>query len=186
MRSHAVPLRDAGRCSAKKRIEAELLIEFERQPAAAPLARTVEGEITQADLHDAGITHGRGAVVRKERDLLRRVLTFHKSVEGLAPRLTLAVVDLPKIKHLPLEDAFVVKASISRSPCLSPATLHHKRYPQGETHLLSHSKRSINKAKSTLPCTQLRAEASLVLGRQPSCMSDFIRLKASSTCQRQR
>ena len=69
-------------------------------------------EIAQADLHHAGIVNGGGAVVREERNLARRVLAFHKSVEGLAPRLTLAVVDLPEVKHLPLEDASVVEAFV--------------------------------------------------------------------------
>ncbi len=93
-------------------VEAELAIEFERQPAAALLARTLERKFIQTDADHARVVGGRGAVVREKGDLGGRVRAGGVGVEGLAPGGALGVIDLAEVEHLALHDAPVVEAFV--------------------------------------------------------------------------
>ena len=101
-----------GQRFGEARVEAELAIEFEREPAAAPLTRMMEGKRVQADADDALAVRGRGAVVRKERDLGGGIRAGGVGGERLAPGGALGVIDLAEVKHLPLRDATLVQAFV--------------------------------------------------------------------------
>ena len=98
-----------GQMFGEKGVEAELTIEFEGQPAAAPLTRTLERKLIQPDADHARVIGGRRAVVREERDLGSRVGARGVGVESFAPGGALGVIDLAEIKHLALHDATVVE-----------------------------------------------------------------------------
>ena len=98
-----------GQLRGEEGVEAELAVKFERQPAAAPLARTLEGKFIQPDAHHARVGGGRGPVVREEGDLGRGVRAGRVGLESLAPGGALRVIDLAQIKHLALHDAAVVE-----------------------------------------------------------------------------
>ena len=64
-----MPLREGGQRVGEEGVKAGLSVEFEGEPAAAPLAGMVEGKLIQPDADDALIVGGRGAVMREEGDL---------------------------------------------------------------------------------------------------------------------
>src|SRR5204862_1436173 len=78
----------------------------------------------------------------------------------------------------------------SPAPCIpSHATCSvalSNSYPQGEIVFAAPIMRSTSKAVSSFPCSQARQLSGSVLGRWPRSMIDFMRLKASSICHRDR
>lgn len=93
-------------------VEGELAIEFEGEPAAAPLTRTLEGKLIQPDADHARVVGGSRAVVREEGDLGSGVRAGRVGVEGFAPGGALGVIDLAQVEHLALHDAAVVEAFV--------------------------------------------------------------------------
>jgi len=91
----------------EERVEAELAIEFQGEPATAPLARTLEREFVQPDAHHAVVIGGRGAIVGEEGNLAKGVRVGRVGGERLAPGGALRVIDLAEIKYLALHDAAV-------------------------------------------------------------------------------
>jgi hypothetical protein len=76
-----------------------------RQPARAPLPRPVQFHRIEPHLHAVTIGAGRNlAIGGKQRQLAVSPAAFIKGFDQLAPSLALAVIDLAKIKHLPLDD----------------------------------------------------------------------------------
>jgi hypothetical protein len=111
----AIPARAlarSGEMRGEEGIQAELGIEFEREPATAPLTGTVEGELIQPDLNHARVIGGRGAVMGKESDLRSCVGVRRMGVERFAPGFALGIVDLAEIEHLTLSDASVVETFV--------------------------------------------------------------------------
>ena len=97
-----------GQMSGEEGVETDLAGGFEREPAAAPLARTLAGNGIQPDMHDALVVGGRGGVVREEGDLGRGGGARGVGGEGLAPGGALRVIDLAAGEDLALRDAPVV------------------------------------------------------------------------------
>ena len=88
-------------------VQTEVAVEFQSEPATAPLPWTMERELIQADLNDARVVRGRGPVMRKKGEGLRRNVALGVGVERLAPDGALRIIDLAQIKHLPLGDAAI-------------------------------------------------------------------------------
>ena len=96
----------------EERIETELAIEFQREPAPAPLARTLEGELIQPDLHHARVIGRRGTIMREQSNLRRRVGIGGMGVERFAPDIALGIIDLAEVEHLALSDAPVMETFV--------------------------------------------------------------------------
>lgn len=79
----------------EERVETERAIKFEREPAPAPLPGTRERELIQPDLHPPRVIGGRGVIMRKERDLSRRVGVRGVNSQRLAPGRALGIIALP-------------------------------------------------------------------------------------------
>src|SRR6266849_2846526 len=85
-------------------IEPELLIELTRQPARAPLPRPVHLHRIEPHLHAVTVGACRNfAIGRKQRQLAMPPTAFIKGFDQAVPSLELAVIDLAKIQHLPLD-----------------------------------------------------------------------------------
>ena len=90
--------------------EAKLLPQLAAQPACAPLARTAQGHLRQPHAHDRKLLDahgGRGVLLGKERDLLRRVVVLAEELDGLAPGRFLHAIEFTQVKNVPLDDALV-------------------------------------------------------------------------------
>ena len=84
----------------------ENLPQLRCQPTGSPLARVVEFHGVESDLHAMALRMGRdfrGGRKQGHGPLRARVLIKH--ADGPLPGLTLAVVDFPQVKHLPLYHA---------------------------------------------------------------------------------
>lgn len=111
----AIPARALARgreVLGEKRVQTELTVEFQREPATAPLPRTAQGELIQPDLHHARVINGRGPIMREEGDLGSRAGIRAVSLEGLAPGRALAIIDLAQVEHLALSHASVVQTLV--------------------------------------------------------------------------
>ncbi len=106
-----------------ERVQMQLPPQLQRQPAPAPLPRTMQGQLRQPYLH-----HIRSrcllwnAIFGKQRHLANCLLTMGVSrnrLNGALPLHALAVVDLPKIKDVTLD----------RRAALHSAALHNTPRP---------------------------------------------------------
>jgi hypothetical protein len=100
---------------APKGIQAEHLPEFAAQPASAPLPRPTQRHLRESDAHDGQIiivAEHRRILFREERDLLRRVIVLAEEIDCLAPRSLLPAIEFAKVKHMPLSDTTIVKATV--------------------------------------------------------------------------
>ena len=55
---------------------------------------------------------GRGVLLRKERDLARRVLVLAEEIDGLAPGGFLHAVEFAQVKNVALDDALVGQSPV--------------------------------------------------------------------------
>jgi hypothetical protein len=69
----------------------------------------------QSDRHHIAIERRGNTILGKQRNLFGLSSAFIKNLDRLAPRRFLAVVDLSKIQHLPLNHAAVMSAPARRS-----------------------------------------------------------------------
>ena len=73
----------------------------QRQPTRPPLARVVQRQLRDVDLHHLAIQRRRLPILGKQRHLTRPRLALH-NLDRAAPRRALAVVDLAEIQNLAL------------------------------------------------------------------------------------
>jgi hypothetical protein len=94
-----------GQARGPEGVQPQLGPEVARQPAGAPLAWPPDSQILQPDLHDRVVGEGGPPVLGEQGDRagLRRAVLEH--LDGLAPGLALAVVDLAQVEHAPLHHA---------------------------------------------------------------------------------
>ena len=90
-------------------VEFELLPQLQHQPARAPLPRPAQAQFAQAHANGVDVVNGHGAS-GEQRHLAPRAGILQ--LDGLAPRLALAGVDLAQIQHLALHDAAVAAAAV--------------------------------------------------------------------------
>ena len=104
-------------------VEFELLPQLQRQPARAPLPRPAQAQFAQAHANGVDVVNGHGAS-GEQRHLAPRAGILQ--LDGLAPRLALARVDLPEVQHLTLHHATIGKATIlHHAPVLVALTVLH-------------------------------------------------------------
>ena len=101
------PLARGGQVFGEEGVQTEVAVEFQSEPATAPLLWTMERKLIQTDLHDARVIRGRGPVMREQGEGLRRGVALGLGVERLAPGGALRIIDLAQVKHLPLGDAAI-------------------------------------------------------------------------------
>ena len=83
----------------------ELLIESAGQPTCTPLSGSMQLHGVEANLHRMMLGVLRYCPIgRKQRQLLRALAVFVKGLDDPTLRFALTVVDLTKVKHLPLYD----------------------------------------------------------------------------------
>src|ERR1700760_3746280 len=73
-----------------------------RQPAPTPLPGTTESQTTEPNMHHIALQRWRRTILGKQRDLFAGLPVLVERLDRLAPRSSLAVVDLAQIKHMPL------------------------------------------------------------------------------------
>lgn len=100
---------------AEEVVQVQRAPEFVGQPARAPLAGTLQPQPPEVDLHRVGPLR-REAIGRKERELARLPKVLVEDPDAALPRLPLAVVDLPKVEHVP----------VRHLPIAEPTALHHR------------------------------------------------------------
>jgi len=76
-----------------------------REPAGPPLAGAPHAQLLQPDLHHRGVGDRWQPVLRNQGDGAGRQEASLEHLEGLAPGLALAVVDLAEVEHGPLHPA---------------------------------------------------------------------------------
>ena len=104
---HDVPpvraLPRSGHAVGPEPIQLKLLIQAARQPTGAPLSRRLKPHRLQPHLHTMACGMCRDAAIGREQcQLVLPMIRFVKRFNDPAPRLALAVVDLPKVQHLTL------------------------------------------------------------------------------------
>jgi len=92
------PLARGGQVFGEKGVQTEVAVEFQSEPATAPLPWTMERKLVEPDLHHARVVRGRGPVMRKQGEGLRRGGVLGVGVERLAPGGALQIIDLAQIK----------------------------------------------------------------------------------------
>jgi hypothetical protein len=93
-----------------------LLPQLQGQPARTPLTRPAQAELAQAHADRIDVVH-RHRAGGEQRHLTPRASVLQ--LDGLAPRLALAGVDLAQVQHLALHDAAVAAtAALHHAPVL--------------------------------------------------------------------
>src|ERR1019366_8522946 len=99
-------------------VQSQLIPQKSGHPAGAPLTRPAQPHGAQPDRHHVAIENRRKTILGKQRDLFGLPGAFIEDLDRLAPRRSLAVVDLSEIKHLPLNHAAVMNAPVfDNRPC---------------------------------------------------------------------
>ena len=94
---------------APEAVEFELLPQLQGQPARAPLSRPAQAQLAQAHAQGVDIVH-RHRAGGEQRDLSPRASVLQ--LDGLAPCLALAGIDLAQIQHLTLHDTAVAATAV--------------------------------------------------------------------------
>src|ERR1017187_6810061 len=101
-----------------KLVQSQLIPQKSRHPAGTPLTRPTQPHGAQPDRHHIAIEDRRKTILGKQRDLFGLPSAFIEDLDRLAPRHSLAVVDLSKIKYLPLNHAAIINAPVfDNRPC---------------------------------------------------------------------
>ena len=101
-----------------KLVQSQLIPQKSGHPAGAPLTRPTQPHGAQPDRHHIAIESRRKTIRWKQCDLFGLPGAFIEDLDRLAPRRSLAVVDLSKIKHLPLNHAAIMNAPVfDNRPC---------------------------------------------------------------------
>ena len=85
-----------------KGVQVQLLPQLTRDPASAPVARTLQSEFAQANLHRVGDVCGDRALQRKQRQLSEGLAIGIEDFGALDPGGLLAVVDFAQVENRPL------------------------------------------------------------------------------------
>ena len=86
-------------------VQPEFRPQVTRQPAGAPLPRAPHGQLLQPDLHHRVVRDGGQPVLGKQGEGAGLGDALLEDLDGLAPGLALAVVDLAEVQHGPLHHA---------------------------------------------------------------------------------
>jgi hypothetical protein len=86
-------------------VQSEFRPQVTREPAGAPLARPPHGQVLQPDLHHRVVRDGGQPVRREQGDGAGLGDAILEHLDGLAPGLALAVVDLAEVQHGALHHA---------------------------------------------------------------------------------
>ena len=79
------------------------------------MARPAQGHLRKPYPHDRTLLDAhlrRGVLLRKQRDLSRRVLVLAEEFDGLAPGGFLPAVEFPQVKNVALDNALVVEPPV--------------------------------------------------------------------------
>jgi hypothetical protein len=83
-------------------------LELQGEPASAPLARALQAQLAQAYTHRVHVVTRHGAR-REQGPLAALASVLH--LDGLAPGLALAGVDLAQVQHLALSNTAISQAA---------------------------------------------------------------------------
>src|SRR5450631_816095 len=99
-------------------VQSQLIPQKSGHPAGTPLTRPTQSHVAQSDRHHIAIEHRGNTILRKQRYLFGLSGAFIEDLNRPAPRRSLAVVDLSKIQHLPLNHAAIMNAPVlDNRPC---------------------------------------------------------------------
>src|SRR5271154_2283171 len=99
-------------------VQSQLIPQKSRHPAGTPLTRPTQSHLAQSDRHHIAIERRGNTILGKQRNLSGLPGAFIEDLNRPAPRRFLAVVDLSKIQHLPLNHATIMNAPVLHNrPC---------------------------------------------------------------------
>src|ERR1700683_2682252 len=99
-------------------VQSQLIPQKSGHPAGTPLTRPTQSHLAQSNRHHIAIERRGSTILGKQRNLFGLSSAFIEDLDPLAPRRFLAVVDLSKIQHLPLNHAAVMSAPVLHNgPC---------------------------------------------------------------------
>ena len=99
-------------------VQSQLIPQKSGHPAGTPLTRPTQSHLAQSDRHHIAIERRGNTILGKQRNLFGLPGAFIEDLNRPAPRRFLAVVDLSKIQHLPLNHATIMNAPVLHNrPC---------------------------------------------------------------------
>src|SRR6202521_1958224 len=99
-------------------VQSQLIPQKSGHPAGTPLTRPTQSHLAQSDRHHIAIERRGNTILGKQRNLFGLPGAFIEDLNRPAPRRFLAVVDLSKIQHLPLNYATIMNAPVLHNrPC---------------------------------------------------------------------
>jgi len=99
-------------------VQSQLIPQKSGHPSRHPTTRPTQSHPAQSDRHHIAIERRGNTILGKQRNLFGLPGAFIEHLNRLAPRRSLAIVDLSKIQHLPLNHATIMNAPVLHNrPC---------------------------------------------------------------------